>query len=101
MDSTSIQYEAVKNAADEIMNRSSSMDNLFGQFRKTMGEIYQDDVFAGNASESFQEKFNQLQTKFDAYVRTVEEFSQIIEKARTETQDTENAIQREAEDLAD
>ncbi len=101
MDSTSIQYEAVKNAADEIMNRSSSMDNLFGQFRKTMGEIYQDDVFSGNASESFQEKFNQLQTKFDAYVRTVEEFSQIIEKARTETQDTENAIQREAEDLAD
>ena len=98
---TSIQYEAVKNASDEIKNRSASMDDLFNKFRNIMAEIYQKDAFEGTASDAFQEKFDTLKTKFDAYVQTVEEFSAIIERARSETQDTENAIRREAENLAE
>ena len=100
-DSTSIQYEAVKAAVDEIQNRSESMASLFDEFRASMGRIYQDDVFEGEASESFNDKFNSLKQKFDIYVQTVKEFADIIERARTETQATERNIQQAAEELAE
>ena len=99
--STSIEYEAVKAAVDEIRTRSQSMASLFDEFRSSMGRIYQDDVFEGEASESFNAKFSNLKKKFDAYVQTVEEFAGIIEGAREETQATEQSIQRAAEDLAE
>ena len=101
MESTSIHYEAVKAAVDEILNRSESMAGLFDEFRASMGRIYQEDVFEGEASESFNAKFNVLKTKFDAYVQTVKEFAQVIEGARAQTQATEQSIQRAAEDLAE
>ena len=100
-ESTSIQYEAVKAAVDEIITRSESMSGLFDEFRSSMGRIYQDDVFAGEASESFNDKFNTLKKKFDAYVQTVHEFAEVIERARTSTQATEQAIQQASQDLAE
>jgi len=100
-DSTSIQYEAVRAAVDTIQNKSVSMGSLFDEFRSAMGRIYQDDVFAGEASESLNDKFNRLQKKFDDYVATVEEFAATIEYARSETQATEKAIQHASEDLAE
>lgn len=100
-DSTSIRYEEVKNASDEIRSSSKNMDDLFAKFRQDMDAIYQDDVFYGVASDSLKEKFDTLKTKLDNYVKTVQDFSDTIEKARSETEATERDIQREAEDLAE
>ena len=101
MESTSIQYESVKAAVDEILGRSTSMAGLFDAFRASMGRIYQEDVFEGEASESFNAKFNNLKKRFDAYVELVKEFADVIEGAREQTQATEQNIQRAAEDLAE
>jgi len=100
-ESTTIEYEAVKNAVDEIKQRSQSMSGLFDEFRASMGRIYQDDVFVGEASESFNDKFNNLKKRFDAYVQLVDDFANIIEGARESTQATEQAIQHAAEDLTE
>ena len=101
MESTSIQYEAVKAAVDEILNRSESMAGLFDEFRASMGRIYQEDVFEGEASESFNAKFNNLKKKFDVYVQNVKDFANVIEGARQETQATEQNIERMSQDLAE
>ena len=101
MDSTSIEYEAVKAAVDEIKGRSDSMAGLFDEFRAAMGRVYQEDVFEGEASESFNAKFNNLKKRFDAYVALVQEFSDVIEGAREQTQATEQNIQHAAEELAE
>ena len=71
MDSTSIQYEAVKAAVDEIQAGSQAMSGLFDEFRAAMGRIYQEDVFEGEASESFNEKFTNLKKKFDSFVSKI------------------------------
>lgn len=101
MESTSIQYESVKAAVDEILNRSESMAGLFDEFRASMARIYQDDVFAGEASESFNDKFNNLKKKFDVYVQTVKDFANVIEGAREETQATEQNIEHMSQELAE
>lgn len=101
MASTTIQYEAVKDAVADIVARSDSMSSLFDDFRGAMSRIYQDDVFYGEASESFNDKFNKLKTKFDAYVENVKDFAAIIEKARSETEATEQSIAHAAEDLGE
>ena len=98
-DSTRIKYEKVEEAVDNIKKDSKSMDDIFGDFRKSMDNIYQDDVFEGNASESLHDKFDELKTKFDSYVDLVNEFSETINKAKTSTEDTEKRIQQKAEDL--
>lgn len=99
-DSTRIKYEKVEEAVDNIKKDSQSMDDIFGDFRKSMDNIYQDDVFEGNASESLHAKFDELKTKFDSYVELVNEFSETIDKAKTSTEETEKRIQQKAEDLS-
>jgi uncharacterized protein YukE len=66
-----------------------------------MGRIYQEDVFEGEASESFNAKFNNLKKKFDVYVQNVKDFASVIEGARQETQATEQNIERMSQDLAE
>jgi uncharacterized protein YukE len=100
-ESTSIEYEAVKAAVDEIKQTSQSMARFFEEFRASMGRVYQEDVFEGQASESFKAKFNNLKKRFDAYVQTVDDFANVIEGAREATQATEQSIQHAAEDLAE
>ena len=98
--STRISYERVEDAVDEIKACSEEMDNIFSDFRSSMNTIYQDDVFEGTASESFQEKFDELKTKFDAYVEEVKKFAEAIEKAKTSTESTERNIRQNAENLS-
>ena len=96
---TRINYEKVENAVDSITSSSEEMDSLFDEFRKSMGVIYQDDVLEGEAGNSLQEKFDELKTKFDAYVNEVKRFAATIEKAKTSTELTEKNIQKNTENL--
>jgi len=96
---TNIQYEEVKNKVEQIKKCSNNMNDLFNDFTGTMLSIYQDDVFQGVASNTLQEKFNNLKTRFDNYVSLVNDFSKVIEGARVATENTENEIRKEAEEL--
>lgn len=98
-DSTIITYDQVVQAADTIKNCSSTMKGIFDDFISTMNMVLQDDVFAGNASDSLSTKFTTLKNRFDSYTRTVERFSELISSAATSTEATEKGIQAAAEDL--
>ena len=96
---TDIKYEEVKNKVEQIKSCSNTMENLFNDFKGIMSMIYQDDVFQGNASMSLQEKFAELQKKFDGYVELVNAFATTIDKARMATEATEASIRQDAENL--
>lgn len=96
---TDIEHGNVKKSIDTIRDCSKTMSGIFEDFRNTMNTVYQDDNFQGNASESLQGKFAELRSKFDSYVDAVERFAKAVEIARESAEATENAIQREAEDL--
>ena len=96
---TDITHGKVKNSVDSILQSSKNMGQYFTDFRTIMGEVYQEDTFTGDASDSLQEKFNSLQKHFDSYTDAVERFAKAVEGARQATEDTEREIQAEAEAL--
>ena len=97
---TDIEHGSVKNSINTIDNCSKKMGAIFEDFRATMGRVYEDDTFSGNASNSLQDKFAELKSKFDDYTDAVERFAKAVEVARASAEATENAIQAEADDLA-
>lgn len=98
-DSTRITYDKVEEDVDSINESSQEMDNLFNNFRNSMNSIAQDEVFEGTASESYQEKFDELKAGFDDYVAEVKKFAEVIEKAKTSTENTERKAKQNAENL--
>ena len=97
---TDIEHSSVKTSIDTIQKCSEKMGAIFEDFRTTMGRVYEDDNFSGNASNSLQDKFAVLKSKFDDYTNAVERFARAVEAARASAEATENAIQAEADDLA-
>ena len=72
---TQITYAKVRSDADKIRECSHVMENIFGDFERTMKNIGSPDVFAGDASESLETRFAGLKTKFNDYVKLVNEFA--------------------------
>lgn len=99
MNDTSISYEEVRSDATEIKGCATTMKGIFDDFIATMNAVVADDVFAGNASESLQTKFQSLKSRLDSYTRTVEKFSDTILKATDATETTEQIIRAAAEDI--
>lgn len=98
--STSITYEETRSDANTVRDCSREMDNIFHDFEATMKRVGGDDAFVGDANESLQGRFTRLKTRFDAYVRTVEEFYQLIMSASESEERTEQNLSKEAETLA-
>ena len=98
--STVITYEKVRQDADTVRECSRVMQNIFNDFGASMNRLGADDVFAGNASQSLGARFASLKTKFDSYVATIERFSNLISNAASQTEQTENAINRATDNLA-
>ena len=98
--STNITYEKVRSDANTIKECSSTMNNIFEDFGASMNRVGAGDVYAGDASETLQSRFNSLKAKFDTYVRLVNEFANTILSASEATAATEQALTSEAEDLA-
>ena len=96
---TDITHGKVKNSVQDIETSSKNMGQMFTDFRNTMSEVYQEDNFSGEASDSLQEKFDSFQKKFDSYTDAVERFAKAIEGAREATEQTEKQIQNRAEAL--
>ena len=97
---TDITHSKVKTSVDSVEKSSKNMGQLFEDFKSKMGEVYQEDNFSGDASESLQAKFEALQKKFTDYTDAVERFAKAVEAARADTEATEKEIQNEADNLA-
>ncbi len=96
MDNTLITYEEVRNDAKEIKNCAQSMNTIFDDFITTMNSVLTYDNYAGEASETLENKFNQLKTKLNNYTETVKSFSDTILNSANETERTENIIKDNA-----
>ena len=97
--STAITYAQVQSGARTIQDCSKTMQNIFESFNASMKRVGADDVFAGDASETLGNRYNQLKTKFDNYVKLVDEFSAMLLGAAEATAQTEKTLASDAERL--
>lgn len=103
MDSTNntlITYEQARQDANTLKECSTKMRNIFEEFEKIMNETSNEDVFAGNASQSLSSRFNALKGRFDSFTRTVETFSNMVSSATASAEQTERSIAEDADSLA-
>lgn len=98
--STNITFSNVRDKAATIKNCSATMDNMFTEFGNLVRDLIGKGAFVGSAADTFEDKFNTLKGRFDSYIRTVDEFSNIISSAASSTEDTQKALESAAQDLA-
>ena len=98
--STIITYEKVRDDANVIMECANVMKTIFEDFGASMVSVGAEDVFVGNASESLGQRFASLKTKFDSYTQMVESFSRQILSASSNTEQTEQRLAADADNLA-
>lgn len=98
-DSTSIKYQQVRSAAQEIMNNKNEVQAILDDFTATINDVTTKNVFAGTASDALKNRFEELRKKFDEYVSTVDYFSKVISSAASATESTEMSIKRQTENL--
>jgi len=97
--STAITYERVRSDAHTIKDCSTTMQNIFGDFENSMKKVGSSDVFVGDASESLGARFGKLKTRFNDYVRLVNDFSNMILSAASATEKTEQELSNDASGL--
>lgn len=98
-ESTNITFAQVQSGAKTIQDCAKTMQNIFDSFNSSMKRVGADDVFAGDASETLGNRYNQLKTKFDNYVKLVEEFSAMLTGAAEATAQTDKKLASDAERL--
>ncbi len=98
--STSINYSEVQSAVARIKDENlSKMKNIFEDFNSTMQRLGGQDVFVGDASESFQGKYNRLKTKFSEFEKLLLKFASQFESASAQTAQTEREITQAADSI--
>jgi len=97
---TNINYGTVKKSVETIESCSTTMKNIFEDFGTSVKEVLKDDNFSGEASETFEGRYNELKTKFDSYVETVNRFAAMLEFAGDRTRATEKNISDVASNLS-
>ncbi len=97
---TTITYERVRDDANKLKECARIMNGIFEDFGSSMNRVGAEDVYAGDASETLGQKFNTLKTKFDSYIRLVNEFAGMITSASEQTEQTERELAAQADELA-
>lgn len=97
--STNITFSSVRDKATTIKTCSATMDNMFTEFGNLVRELIGKGAFVGSAADTFEDKFNTLKGRFDSYIRTVDEFSNMISGAANSTEETQKALESAAQDL--
>ena len=98
--STNITFSSVRDKAATIKSCSVTMDNMFTEFGNLVRDLIGKGAFVGSAADAFEDKFNTLKGRFDSYIRTVDEFSNIISSAASSTEETQKALESATQDLA-
>ena len=99
---TKLSYGEVKKSVDTINNEClQKMRSIFDNFNTKMNVLGGQDVFVGDASESFQARYNRLKTKFTVFEGLVKEFAREFEFAASSTQQAEKEMANEAQNLND
>lgn len=97
--STNITFSSVRDKAATVKTCSATMDNMFTEFGSLVRELIGKGAFVGSAADTCEDKFNTLKGRFDSYIRTVDEFSNMISGAANSTEETQKALESAAQDL--
>ena len=98
-DNLLIEYEKVSQTATNINNCADQMNRILEDFTNRMSELKQKEIIVGKAADTLEETFLKLKQNFDAYVKTVKDFSKMISYAGNETKLMENMLQKDAQNL--
>ena len=99
MESTQITYDQVRAGASTIKDCANNLRTIFNDFEGSMKNVASPDVFEGDASETAEEKFNKLKTRFDEFTSLVDEFADTLTGAAQATEQTEKNIDQDASAL--
>ena len=96
---TTITYERVEAEAETIRGCSANMKSIFDDFSSTRNNIFSSGMFEGQASQTFNNEYNDLRGRFDSYTSLVEQFASSISSANQDVRATEQSIAKDAEAL--
>ena len=99
-DSTKITYENVRDAVNKINADKDKIQGILDEFTRNINDSTNDAVFQGQAAEAFKGRFTELKSKFDEYIKIVEEFSSMITFAEQSTESSEKQMASLADVLA-
>lgn len=98
--STSIRYSDVGKAVGTIKEEClPKMRNIFDNFNSTMQRLGGQDVYVGDASETFQARYNKLSQRFVEFENLMLRFVHEFEMASQSTSQTEQKLSQEAQNL--
>ena len=96
---TYLSYPEAKAHVEEIESCKEAMRGIFNDFGDQMKIAGGEDVFYGDASESFQSRYNSLKQRFDSYCDLVQQFANNVNGASEQTAYTERELAARSEEL--
>lgn len=97
---TQIKYEKVMGAVSTISTNKKNLQDILTSYNNIIQNSINAGVLEGQAANELENKYLELKSKFEAYIQTVNDFENMITFAKEETESTEEAIKRAANELA-
>ena len=92
-----INYEQVRQGADEMRQYAARIEEIFKDSRVNMEKMASD--WKGKASDTVQTNWDELAANFHKYVETVERFANLFSNAATTIEEGEFRMKQQAEKL--
>ena len=92
-----IQFEQVRQGADEMRKNSARIEEIFKNSRvnmQSMGENWK-----GKASSTVQSSWSELESNFHKYIETVNRFADLFTNAAATLEEGEQRINQQAQKL--
>ena len=97
---TILSYGDVKTAVETIRDDCLvKMRNIFDNFNSSMNILGGSDAYVGDASETFQSRYNKLKVKFQEFENLINEFADKFAFASASTAQTEKELANESQNL--
>lgn len=95
--STTVQYNVVKDGVNKIEDTANKMDSIFNDFDQSMGKMLNPEVFAGIAADEVGSDYQTLKNQFADFIALVRQFAEEYRKAANIMQSHETTLQHKAE----
>jgi len=94
-----INYEQVKNGAQEISSCADVMQDIFDQVTGSMRNMTSEENFGGRASDALKAEFEPFKGQFINYVNTVKRFAALYGSATETLQANEEILNKQIQQL--
>ena len=98
-DSTTVQYEIVRNGVTQIGEISNKMDATFNEFDSSMKNALNPEVFKGIAADSFSGDYATLKSQFADFIDLVTRFKNEYARAANILEQHESGLEQKSHDV--